>query len=145
MLALILCPLYRRRVDSSLMQAPLQTPASCDFVVFGGTGDLALRKLLPALYLRDLEQQLPHDTRIIGVSRSDLDDDGFRTEVRAALLAHLPAESLDDAVVDRLLARLRHLTLDGEDPTDWHLLHGLLKQHPEDAEPVWVFYLAVAP
>ena len=64
---------------------PHALPDSCDFTVFGGTGDLALRKLLPALYHRDLEGQLPADTRIIGVSRSELDDDGWRAEVRAAL------------------------------------------------------------
>ena len=63
---------------------PPTVPASCDFTVFGGTGDLALRKLLPALYLRDLEGQLPDDTRIIGVSRAELDDDGYRTAVRVA-------------------------------------------------------------
>ncbi len=133
---------------SSDPQTPLHLPASCDFVVFGGTGDLALRKLLPALYLRDLEDQLPEDTRIVGVSRSELDDNGYRAEVRAALQAHLPAESLDATVVDRLLGRLRHVALDFEDPTDWHLLHGLLKQRPQGPEhpaPVRVFYLAVAP
>ena len=38
---------------------PGALPEHCDFTVFGGTGDLALRKLLPALYLRDREGQLP--------------------------------------------------------------------------------------
>lgn len=60
--------------------APPVLPETCDFTVFGGTGDLALRKLLPALYHRDLEGQLPADTRILGVSRSDLDDAGWRDE-----------------------------------------------------------------
>ncbi len=64
-------------------------PAACDFTVFGGTGDLALRKLLPALYLRDREGHLPDDTRIIGVSRSGLDDDGYRAKVRDALTAYV--------------------------------------------------------
>ena len=65
--------------------SPHVLPTACDFTVFGGTGDLALRKLLPALYHRDLEGQLPADYRILGVSRSDLDDAGWRAEVRAAL------------------------------------------------------------
>ena len=64
-------------------------PSPCDFTVFGGTGDLALRKLLPALYHRDREGQLPADYRIIGVSRTDLDDDGYRAEVREALTTHV--------------------------------------------------------
>lgn len=42
----------------------------CDFVIFGGTGDLAVRKLLPALYLRDRDGQLTEGTRIIGVAKA---------------------------------------------------------------------------
>jgi len=125
--------------------APTELPKSCDFTVFGGTGDLALRKLLPALYLRDREGQLPADTRIIGVSRAALDHDGYRAEVRSALTAYLPETDLDEAAVERLLGRLHHVTLDIEHPDDWHLLHGLLKDRPEYDATVHVFYLAVAP
>ena len=124
---------------------PPTVPASCDFTVFGGTGDLALRKLLPALYLRDLEGQLPDDTRIIGVSRAELDDDGYRTAVRVALTSYVAADDLDDAVVDRLLGRLHHLMLDAEHPDDWHRLHNLLTDRPGAEETARVFYLAVGP
>ncbi|TIC79973.1 glucose-6-phosphate dehydrogenase [Nocardioides sp. GY 10127] len=120
-------------------------PASCDFTVFGGTGDLALRKLLPALYSRDLEGHLPADTRIIGVSRSELDDEGYRAEVRAALHRFVEPERLEPAVVERLLGRLHHLCLDAHDPEGWHLLHELLKDRPREEETIRVFYLAVAP
>ena len=43
-----------------------------DLVIFGGTGDLAMRKLLPALYHRDGDDQLPGESRIISVSRLDM-------------------------------------------------------------------------
>ncbi|WP_395693103.1 glucose-6-phosphate dehydrogenase [Nocardioides sp.] len=124
---------------------PSALPARCDFVVFGGTGDLALRKLLPALYHRDLEGQLPDDYRILGVSRSELDDEGWRREVRAALADHLDPADLYDGAVERFLGRLRHLMLDAEDPEDWDRFHALLKDRPDAAEAVRVFYLAVAP
>ncbi|MGD9958210.1 glucose-6-phosphate dehydrogenase [Nocardioides sp.] len=120
-------------------------PDACDFTVFGGTGELALRKLLPALYLRDLEGQLPDDTRIIGVSRSDFDDAAYRTEVRAALHQHIEASDLYDGAVDRLLARLHHVTLDIESPQGWHVLHGLLKDRSRPDDAARVFYLAVDP
>src|SRR3954452_7101563 len=81
--------------------SPHVLPATCDFTVFGGTGDLALRKLLPALYHRDLEGQLPADYRILGVSRSDLDDAGWRTEVRTALETFVDANDLYDGALDR--------------------------------------------
>ncbi len=116
---------------------------SCDMTVFGGTGDLALRKLVPALYRREAEHQLPPTTRVIGVSRSDLDDAGYRALVEGALREHVGADELDEAVVARLLARTHHLQLDAADPEGWHLLHGLLKESADDQ--VRVFYLAVAP
>jgi glucose-6-phosphate 1-dehydrogenase len=122
---------------------------SSDFTVFGGTGDLALRKLLPALYQREREDQLPADTRIIGVSRSTYDDAGYRDLVLEGLRTHVPAADLDDVAVARLLARVHHLTLDAREPEGWHLLHDLLKNRPAaapDCAPVVrVFYLAVAP
>ncbi|MDQ6156780.1 glucose-6-phosphate dehydrogenase, partial [Pseudomonas aeruginosa] len=46
------------------------TPTSCDILVFGGTGDLALHKLLPALYRLHREDRLPADTRIFALARS---------------------------------------------------------------------------
>ena len=125
--------------------APGGLPPACDFTVFGGTGDLALRKLLPALYLRDREGQLPADTRIVGVSRSDHDQAAYRAEVRAALLEHVDADALDDAALDRMLGRLHHVTLDVNGPEGWHELHGLLKDRPRHEDTVRVFYLAVAP
>ncbi len=103
-------------------------PASCDFVVFGGTGDLALRKLLPALFLRDAEDQLADDARIIGVSRAEVDDAAYRAGARAGLAAHVP--DADPVAVDRFLARLHHVPLEFDDAEGWHLLHGVLKKPP---------------
>ncbi|WP_310528565.1 glucose-6-phosphate dehydrogenase [Nocardioides sp.] len=117
----------------------------CDFTVFGGTGDLALRKLLPALYLRDRDGQLPDGFRIIGVSRSEADDAGYREMVAQALAEHVPADELAAAVVERLLARLHHVTLDVEDVGAWHRLHDRLKDGAAGEDVIRVFYLAVAP
>jgi len=115
---------------------------ACDITVFGGTGDLALRKLLPALYHRELERQLPEATRIIGVSRSDLDDDAYRALVAEAMAEHVAAADPD--AVRRLVSRLRHVTLDAARPHDWHQLHAVLKER-RTPDAVRVFYLAVSP
>jgi glucose-6-phosphate 1-dehydrogenase len=117
---------------------------SCDFTIFGGTGDLALRKLVPGLYHREREQQLAEDTRIIAVSRNEIDDDGYRDLVAAAIAEHVAPEDRDEGAVARLLGRLHHVTLDARQPEDWHLLQGLLKDRTGD-DAVRVYYLAVAP
>ena len=116
--------------------------APCDFVVFGGTGDLAVRKLLPALYLRDQDGQLPADSRIIAASRADLDVSGYRDSVRGELGRFVAKDALDNPTLDRFIARLEYASIDFADPDDWHPLTTLL---PADPGKVRVFYLACAP
>ncbi|ROR92985.1 glucose-6-phosphate dehydrogenase [Nocardioides aurantiacus] len=119
---------------------PSPVPAA-DIVVFGGTGDLAVRKLLPALYLRDRDGQLPPTTRIVATSRAGLDEDGYRDKIRGDLPAFVRPEELDDAVLTRFIARLTHVSLDIADDDSWP---ALARELP-DAEKVRVFYLAIAP
>ncbi len=119
--------------------------APCDFVVFGGTGDLAVRKLLPALYLRDRDGQLPGETRIVAVSRAGLDEAGYRDKIRGELPRFVRSAELDDATVERFVARLSHVSLDIDDVTSWpELVHRLSDAHT-DPDRVRVFYLAIAP
>jgi len=136
---------YGGRVTATATE-PLADLPECDVVVFGGTGDLALRKLLPALYHREVERQLPAATRVIGASRSEIDDEAYRAlvadAVDRAVAEH--ADTLDQEALTRLLGRLHHVTLDATRGDDWHLLHSLLKEQ-RSADAVRVFYLAVAP
>jgi len=120
-------------------------PEACDFVVFGGTGDLALRKLLPALYHCDLEGRLPADIRVFAVSRSELDDEAYRSQARAALAEHVAQEYQDLAAVERLLERVHYVALDVQDADAWQPLFDRLKDRDHAEEAVRVFYLSVAP
>ncbi len=114
----------------------------CDFVIFGGTGDLAVRKLLPALYLRDRDGQLTADTRIIAVARAGLDEPGYRHKIHAELGRFVPAEQLDTATVDRFVARLRFVSIDLTEPADYAAVTNILAPSTVD---IRVFYLACAP
>ena len=60
-----------------------------DLVIFGGTGDLAQRKILPALYRRFRAGQIPQGARVIGAARAVLDRDGWRQFVSGALDEYL--------------------------------------------------------
>ena len=62
-----------------------------DLVIFGGTGDLALRKLLPALYHRVGDGQITGDSRIIAASRREVALDDYLQTVEQALRGNLPA------------------------------------------------------
>ena len=111
-------------------------------MIFGGTGDLAVRKLLPALYLRDRDGQLTADTRIIAVARAGLDEPGYRHKIHAELGRFISAELLDTATVDRFLARLRFVSIDLTEPTEYRAVTDVLASSVVD---IRVFYLACAP
>jgi glucose-6-phosphate 1-dehydrogenase len=81
-------------------------------VMFGATGDLARRMLLPSLYGLDSDGLLPPELRIIGTARTDLDDAAFRERAEEALKEHLPEGFFQQGIADRFLARLHYVTLD---------------------------------
>ncbi|HKP33216.1 MAG TPA: glucose-6-phosphate dehydrogenase [Sphingomicrobium sp.] len=84
-------------------------------VMFGATGDLARRMLLPSLYGLDADGLLPEGLRIIGTARTALDDAGFRSRAEAALQEHLPDGFYSAGVAERFLSRLHYVPIDIND------------------------------
>ncbi|WP_449066370.1 glucose-6-phosphate dehydrogenase [Planomonospora algeriensis] len=122
-----------------------ENPQPADLIVFGGTGDLSMRKLLPALYHCDRDGLLAPGTRIIAMSRGGLDDADFRGKVDAEVRSSVPVDETGErGVWQRFLDRLHHVTIDisGEDPTGWQRLGALLDGHEQRDR---VFYLASPP
>jgi glucose-6-phosphate 1-dehydrogenase len=113
-----------------------------DFVAFGGTGDLVRRKLLPGLYHRDRTGQIPPETRIVGVARSDLTVEAYREIARTAILDHVEESERDEASLARFLERLAYVAVDATGSGGWAALADLLAPHPER---IRVFYLATSP
>jgi len=91
-------------------------------LLFGATGDLARRMLLPSLYGLDSDGLLPPDLRIVGTARTDLDDATFRERAKAALEEYLPAGFFQQGIADRFLARLQYVPLDIKDPAGFERL-----------------------
>ena len=81
-------------------------------VMFGATGDLARRMLLPSLYGLDADGLLPEGLRIIGTARTDLDNAGFREKANEALKEHLPEGFYSTGVAERFLSRLHYVAAD---------------------------------
>src|SRR5450432_2238209 len=97
-----------------------------DLVVFGGTGDLAYRKLFPALFHRCKDGQFTDPTRIIGVSRRSLSRDEFRTAVKDALDKFGGAGDADAKLIDRFLQRIDYVAVDVTGDHGWSDLKSLL-------------------
>ena len=113
-----------------------------DLVLFGGTGDLALRKLLPALYFRHHEGQLPDQGRIICVARSDLSSREFIAMMEEAAKQHIGQDEFHQSTWETFCQRVEYLKVDITIQEDYTKLSEALSAHPDR---VRVFYLSTAP
>lgn len=113
-----------------------------DLVIFGATGDLAMRKLLPALFRRHAVAQMPEEARIIGVSMSKHSNEGFREIASNALKQHIPEDELDAALLASFLDRIFYIANDVTDKDGWTELVDILGLFPDR---IRVYYLAVGP
>ncbi|WP_282153529.1 glucose-6-phosphate dehydrogenase [Ruegeria atlantica] len=109
-----------------------------DLVLFGATGDLAQRKILPGLYHRFEVGQMPEDAKIIGTARSDMDSDGFRDQIRASMKEFAPAFKKD--VLDQFLSHVEYVPVDALGDLGWKDLANTLRP-----DVVRAFYLSVGP
>lgn len=91
-------------------------------LLFGATGDLSRRMLLPSLYALDSDGLLPDELRIIGTARSELDDASFRARAVEALQEHLPEGFFQEGIAQRFLARLHYVPVDITERSDFERL-----------------------
>ncbi len=113
-----------------------------DLVIFGGTGDLAMRKLLPALYHRDRDGQVTGDSRIIAASRGTLARDEYLALVEASLRDNLAEGEFDERHWQTFRERVHYVQADAHEHDRWNALVEILGEHPQRAR---VAYLATAP
>jgi glucose-6-phosphate 1-dehydrogenase len=110
-----------------------------DLVIFGATGDLARRKILPALCRRFADGQMPEGARIIGAARSDMDTAAFRALVAEAFAEFL-GPGVPEAVQAAFLQRVAYVAVDATGDAGWpdlsaHLRDGVVR----------AYYFSVAP
>ncbi|MDA1192536.1 MAG: glucose-6-phosphate dehydrogenase [Candidatus Poribacteria bacterium] len=124
-----------------------RTPIPCTFVIFGAAGDLAKRKLLPALYRVWQQKHLHRDTAIVGVARRDWDDNAFREEVAAALEEFVGPGTTKQPEWETFSRRLFFAGFDMTDQDGYKALHDRLPEMSasEDAPRRTVFYLSIPP
>ena len=89
---------------------------SSTLLLFGATGDLARRMLLPSLYALHADGLIDPNLRIFGTARSPLTDDAFRDMARAALCEFLPDDRKAEGLIDAFLLRLHYVALDASNP-----------------------------
>ena len=122
------------------MNSPSAPLAAFDFILFGATGDLALRKLLPALYRQFLDGRVGETSRFLGIARETHSVGEYRSALKAALKRSVP--EADEDSLGAFLARVSYHALDASKDEGWesfagHCLAGGAR--------VRVFYLSMSP
>lgn len=118
----------------------------CTLVIFGGSGDLSRRRLIPALYNLLLDGLLPSNFAVLGLGRKTMTDEEFRTTVREGVLAHSRQALVEDRWVS-FATHLFYLAGENDDPKTYTAL----KARAEDIEKKLglpgnrIFYLSIPP
>jgi glucose-6-phosphate 1-dehydrogenase len=119
---------------------------SC-LVLFGATGDLAHRKVIPALYQLWRTNLLPHEFMLVAIGRRDYDDDALRAEFRASAEKYSRVLPIDDTTWRAFAARIRYQKLDFASPADYDslvtVLAGIDKE--QNSRGNHLYYLATQP
>ncbi|MDO9570745.1 MAG: glucose-6-phosphate dehydrogenase [Hydrogenophaga sp.] len=117
------------------------TPAApLDLVIFGGVGDLSVRKLLPALYMAHLHNNLPAATRIHALGRQVWERNEFVAFVQEKVRGFIEDKAFIDAAWVSFLERLNYVSVDATQAPDFHTLAAALQGGSDR-----VYYLATAP
>ena len=119
----------------------MQSLATFDLVLFGGTGDLAMRKLLPAMYRRRCAGQVTPDSRVIGVARSQLSREEYLAQVEETCRTHC-GKNFDPKIWAQFSEQVSYLKIDANNDDDFAALAKVLKGRESN---VRVFFLSTAP
>jgi glucose-6-phosphate 1-dehydrogenase len=111
-----------------------------DLIIFGGTGDLARRKILPALFRRYCSGQMPVSARIIGAARSEYSIAGYREFVADAIREFSSGRACEDGTLDDFLTCLDYVKTDARGKEGWPELAEKLTE-----DRVRAFYFSVGP
>jgi len=118
----------------------------CTLVIFGASGDLTARKLVPALYHLSKDGQMPTDFRIIGFARREKSAASWRAELREALAAFSRSQPLNEPVWEAFAQRVDYCQGDLNDAAAYVKLAALIQTFPTPAlQQNLLFYLATSP
>jgi glucose-6-phosphate 1-dehydrogenase len=122
-------------------------PHAAVLVIFGASGDLTQRKLMPALYNLALEDRLPERFSVIGYARSEITHEAFREKMRESVRQFSRTGLKDETVWNQFAGNLYYVRGGYEDPEGYHALKELIDgfEHGTRVLPVRLFYLATPP
>jgi len=124
-----------------------QTTEPCAMVIFGATGDLTHRKLLPALYNLALEHPLPAGFSVVGFARRPYTDEDFRQQALESINSYSRQKPVNPQVWENFAAGIRYLQSAFHDPAGYERLNNLLNELDQERGTSGnrIFYLSTPP
>ena len=115
-------------------------------IIFGASGDLTKRKLMPALYALYKDNRLPEDFAVLGIGRTEYQDDTYRTYIRTEMERFVTPEEHADNRMSDFCDRLHYLSLNPAEAADYGKLAARLQELTGEQEPDgMLYYLATPP
>ncbi len=116
-------------------------------VIFGASGDLTKRKLMPALYILYKNHRTPERFAILGIGRTKYDDDSFRAFMHEQLLRFIKPDEVNEQVLDKFISKLHYQAMDPSKLEDYKLLEPRLHKLDEEIDNPgnYLYYLATPP
>jgi len=111
-----------------------------DLVIIGGTGDLARRKILPALYQRFVAGQIGKESQIIGAARSEMETESYRSFAAEAIREFTDTDEVKPRKLAAFLKLVSYVTLDAKGEAGWTTLSGMVQENR-----IRAFYFSVGP
>lgn len=120
---------------------------SCIMVIFGGTGDLTHRKLLPALYNLIHSKKLPENFAIVSIGRKEIDNETYRQEALSSIIKFSRFKKIDEDLWSEIAKRLYYKKLEFHNSSGYDELNNFLKGLDKvyNTNGNRIFYLAVSP
>src|ERR1043165_2214036 len=124
-----------------------RTADPCTVIIFGATGDLTKRKLVPALYRLVQERLVPGEFAVVGAARSEMSHDDFRGKMKDAVAQFSEAKRVDEEIWNSFAQGLYYQPVNIDSPEDYKKLSDLLDQIDRErgTQGNRVFYLSTAP
>src|SRR4030042_3002062 len=125
----------------------MTSPERCLLIIFGASGDLTKRKLIPALYDLFRQQLLPRNFAVLGISRTNYSDQTFRDQMMKDLEEFAGKITLEKETLQEFIKLLYYQSIDTKAPEDYALLKSRLQEVDVERQISgnYIFYLATPP
>ena len=129
------------------MQTAHTKPESLVLAIFGGSGDLTKRKLIPSLYQLFKQGKLPQRFAVLGLGRTTYDDASYRPHLDSALQQYLAAGEYDASLAEQFLSSVHYLAIDPAKAEDYPALKARLEELDAEIDNPgnYIYYLSTPP